>query len=96
VLECKTWFSKKFFEGQRNWFWKMKEPPKNPWFFSGSFVKTSGSLNFPNDQNWEFFEIWMFSSWKRNRRFFGGLKVSDRRNRRLFSKSDTRFTREET
>jgi hypothetical protein len=50
----------------------MKEPPKNPWFFSGCFMKTSGSLNFPNDQNWKLFEIWMFFLLEKEPSVLGG------------------------
>lgn len=52
----------------------MKEPPKNPWFFSGCFMKTSGSLNFPNDQNWKLFEIWMFFLLEKEPSVLGGAQ----------------------
>lgn len=52
----------------------MKEPPKNPWFFSGCFMKTSGSLIFPNDQNWKFFEIWMFFLLEKEPSVLGGAQ----------------------
>jgi hypothetical protein len=74
----------------------MKEPPNNPWLFSGSFMKTSGSLNFPNDQNWEFFENLDVFLLEKEPSVLWGLEVSGRRNRGLLSKSNTRLTREET